>query len=318
MRQSGAIPIEGGEPLLSEGKIVGGIGISGVRSEQDGVCAKAGVNALATTVKSTGILTGHLLTKTGEPLAGGKVHFFREGSGPVPSQILYWRTPDEIVSIDKEGRFSIKLSEGRYFISAIKKCLKDEMGPPVAGDLVYPESRKELAKELQTFEVTGGKQTDIGTISEAVPFIKHGDEISAALTAIEGTVIDPNGKPIAGALIFGFQSKNLIGKPLYVSERTGVDGKYSLKVAKGGDYYLKSRTSLTGGKPVLGEHIGFYGTGLAKPVAVKTGEKIVGVEITAKPLSNNDIMIEKSVIPTRKPDGFKGPAPLKRTEMKGE
>ncbi len=48
LRQTGAIPIEGGLPLVVNGKVVGGIGVSGVRSEQDGVVAQAGVSALAT------------------------------------------------------------------------------------------------------------------------------------------------------------------------------------------------------------------------------------------------------------------------------
>ena len=42
----GATPIEGGLPIVVDGKIVGAIGISGASSAQDGVCAKAGVDAL--------------------------------------------------------------------------------------------------------------------------------------------------------------------------------------------------------------------------------------------------------------------------------
>jgi len=42
----GVIPAEGGVPLLRDGVIVGGIGISGVRSFQDGQIAQAGANAL--------------------------------------------------------------------------------------------------------------------------------------------------------------------------------------------------------------------------------------------------------------------------------
>ena len=40
------IPIEGGLPLIINGKIVGAIGVSGVTSQQDGIVAKAGVEAL--------------------------------------------------------------------------------------------------------------------------------------------------------------------------------------------------------------------------------------------------------------------------------
>jgi len=42
-----AVPIEGGVPLVLDGRIVGAIGVSGVTSQQDGVCAQAGVEALA-------------------------------------------------------------------------------------------------------------------------------------------------------------------------------------------------------------------------------------------------------------------------------
>ena len=42
----GAVPIEGGIPLLIDGKIVGAIGVSGVTAQQDGQCAKSGAEAL--------------------------------------------------------------------------------------------------------------------------------------------------------------------------------------------------------------------------------------------------------------------------------
>jgi glc operon protein GlcG len=43
----GAVPLEGGLPLVVDGKIVGAIGISGATSAQDGICAKAGADTLA-------------------------------------------------------------------------------------------------------------------------------------------------------------------------------------------------------------------------------------------------------------------------------
>jgi len=44
----GVIPAEGGVPLTVNGAVVGGLGISGVRSFQDGQIAAAGVAALTT------------------------------------------------------------------------------------------------------------------------------------------------------------------------------------------------------------------------------------------------------------------------------
>lgn len=46
LKLTGGMPIEGGLPLLSGGKIVGAIGVSGVTSEQDGRIAAAGAAVL--------------------------------------------------------------------------------------------------------------------------------------------------------------------------------------------------------------------------------------------------------------------------------
>jgi uncharacterized protein GlcG (DUF336 family) len=42
----GAVPVEGGLPLVMDGKLVGAIGLSGGTAEQDGQAAKAGADAL--------------------------------------------------------------------------------------------------------------------------------------------------------------------------------------------------------------------------------------------------------------------------------
>jgi glc operon protein GlcG len=46
LRLEGAVPVEGGIPLLIDGRIVGAIGVSGGTSAQDGQCARAGVAVL--------------------------------------------------------------------------------------------------------------------------------------------------------------------------------------------------------------------------------------------------------------------------------
>ena len=43
---NGVVAVEGGVPLVIDGKIVGAIGVSGGTSDQDGQCAKAGADAL--------------------------------------------------------------------------------------------------------------------------------------------------------------------------------------------------------------------------------------------------------------------------------
>jgi uncharacterized protein GlcG (DUF336 family) len=46
LRLQGAMPVEGGQPLVADGKIIGAIGVSGDSSEHDNQCATAGVAAL--------------------------------------------------------------------------------------------------------------------------------------------------------------------------------------------------------------------------------------------------------------------------------
>lgn len=41
-----AIPVEGGVPIFRDGHCIGAIGISGVRSDQDGIIAEAGLSVL--------------------------------------------------------------------------------------------------------------------------------------------------------------------------------------------------------------------------------------------------------------------------------
>jgi uncharacterized protein GlcG (DUF336 family) len=42
----GSMPLEGGLPIFIDGKVVGAIGVSGVKSSEDAQAAKAGVDAL--------------------------------------------------------------------------------------------------------------------------------------------------------------------------------------------------------------------------------------------------------------------------------
>lgn len=46
LKLPGSLPIEGGVPLVMDGKVVGALGVSGATSAQDGQCAKAGADAL--------------------------------------------------------------------------------------------------------------------------------------------------------------------------------------------------------------------------------------------------------------------------------
>jgi uncharacterized protein GlcG (DUF336 family) len=46
LRLQGAVPLEGGIPLVMDGKIAGAIGVSGATSAQDAQCARAGADTI--------------------------------------------------------------------------------------------------------------------------------------------------------------------------------------------------------------------------------------------------------------------------------
>src|SRR5213082_1403888 len=46
LKIEGAVPVEGGMPLVVDGKIIGAVGVSGGTSQQDGQCAAAGAAGL--------------------------------------------------------------------------------------------------------------------------------------------------------------------------------------------------------------------------------------------------------------------------------
>src|SRR5262249_34249537 len=46
LKLSGATPLEGGIPIIVDGKLIGSIGVSGVTSQQDAQIAKAGADSL--------------------------------------------------------------------------------------------------------------------------------------------------------------------------------------------------------------------------------------------------------------------------------
>ena len=47
LKLPGALPVEGGIPIMADGKLIGAIGVSGVQSNQDAQIAQAAIDALA-------------------------------------------------------------------------------------------------------------------------------------------------------------------------------------------------------------------------------------------------------------------------------
>lgn len=224
-----------------------------------------------------GSISGKVMIKDGVPMADGLVYIFNDGAGPPPSlDFKYWRVPDEIVKIDAEGKFIAALSDGKYYLGAIKRKSGDDIGPLQEGDLFLP-ILGEGASRLHL--VINGSTTDIGIVTGALPYNKT-KIATGGITAIEGQITDSRGKPVENAMVFAFTSPAMLGKPLFISEKTGKDGKYILRVDQGGIFYLKIRNVYGGGTMKAGEIMGSYGRERPVAVEVKTGATVNGINIT--------------------------------------
>jgi hypothetical protein len=224
-----------------------------------------------------GSISGRLMITDSSPMANAQVFIFNESSGAPPSFDRYWRVPDMVVQADSEGRFKAVLTSGRYYLGAIKRKSGDEVGPLQEGDLFLPfmDNQKSII-----YTITNGSSADIGTISGVKLFTKSLLKTGSGVTAIEGTVMDLLGNPVENALVFAFLSPAMVGKPLFISEKTSKDGKYLLRVNTGGSYYLKIRNSYGGGAMNPGEIMGRYGEETPLAVKVSPGAITKGINIT--------------------------------------
>ncbi len=229
----------------------------------------------------SGEITGIVMQSVDIPMAYGKVAVFKRGEGPPPNPSRYLRPPDDRGDIEEDGRFRMTLPVGDYYLTAVKSQDGDLLGPPREDDFIYPGTDS-LQKGETVYSIRAGEIVDIGSV-QAHRFSKKLYVEAEDVTTMEGTVRDQNGKPLPGSVVLAFGTSDVVGKPLFISERTDLDGRYQLRVAKGGTFYLKSRTSLFGGIPEDGEYIGVYGMVLPAPVEIKTREGLTGVNIVAKP-----------------------------------
>ncbi|MBT1076650.1 carboxypeptidase-like regulatory domain-containing protein [Geobacter grbiciae] len=242
------------------------------------LCLLVASGAVASGPVQTGTLSGRVLGEGGNPLANGSVVLFRRGAGPPPAPDRYWLVPDYVEDLDDDGRFSVAVEAGAYYLAAIKRNNRKEIGPPKDGELFLVAAD---AKGMPaTFTVKGGETAGAGTIAGVRPF---GKETAAArpagFTAIEGTIVDGDGKPVEGVIVFAFTSPTMVGKPLFVSERSGKEGNYLLRVAAGGVYYLKVRDVYGGGEPAEGTVYATFGGDIPSAVNVDYGDVKKGVTI---------------------------------------
>ena len=221
----------------------------------------------------TGTISGQILVKGDGPMKGGTVFFFNKKLGPPPSHNRYWRVPTHGMRVDQNGKFRVALPVGNYYMGASQKLSGEHLGPPLEGDLFFMS--KDEKGNPKVHVISKNVNLDLGIIAEAEPFSTK-NFVKEGVTSIEGAILDSQGNPVEGIVVFAFTSPVMMGRPLFISGRTDKDGLYVLRFHKGGKYYLRARVNYGGGPPSPDQVMGMY----EKPLTIDTGESKKGIDIT--------------------------------------
>jgi hypothetical protein len=228
----------------------------------------------------SGEISGAWITPKEGPIIEAMVYAFNAASGPPPLPEQYWRVPFDIGFTDVKGNFSMKVAVGTYYLGTLKKAAGNKPGPPEDGDLFFfSRDEKGVPKK---YTVSSGNPLDVGVFRESAQFKVPAVKITDGITAITGIVKEPDGAPVAGVMVFAYHEPEMTGRPLFVSFRTGKDGKYLLQLSEKGVYYLKSRNFYGGGRPSSGDIFGKYGGETPIPVNVNNKAVTKGIDITVE------------------------------------
>jgi hypothetical protein len=135
--------------------------------------------------------------------------------------------------------------------------------------------------KLVQYDIVEGEILEIDELSGVEPETSTASHRNPL--TIEGSIFDEQGKPFGGALIL-VRSISDSPRPLFISSRTGDDGKYQLKLPAGGPYFLVARTKLVNiGRPKPGDFVGTYGgtspqAGGKAPSVFSGGKSVSGGE----------------------------------------
>ena len=171
-----------------------------------------------------------------------------------------------------DGSFGIGLPPGRYFLVVRKRATGETAGPLRKGDYFgyYPANPVEVSPGRITalvIPVTLLKMRN-------APFYS-GDEAGAI---IEGRILGRDGKPVEGAYAALYANPGMLGRPVFLSDRTGPDGRYAISVREPGRYFLGARTGY-GGPPAAGGLYGRYEGNPDHSVSIRENERLTGTDI---------------------------------------
>ncbi|NOY87529.1 MAG: carboxypeptidase regulatory-like domain-containing protein [Deltaproteobacteria bacterium] len=200
------------------------------------------------------------VTYRGEPLEKLYLYLYKDASDG-------FRGPGiSTLPVGSGGRFRVSVTPGEYFIIARKRARGGMYGPVDIGDYFnyYPGN-----------PVVVGEGESVRLSIETVTRISQLDEGGSALPMVEGRIVDGNGNPIEGVRVFAYRPEKVKGRPIFFSDPSGPNGRFSLPIPEVGAYSLVARQRF-GGPAASDEYHGLYKDGAAVMVGVSgPGEEII-------------------------------------------
>jgi hypothetical protein len=219
---------------------------------------------------ATGI-AGMVLDQHGTPAVGSHVYAYRSAKGGL-------RGPADFAAIvGQDGSYFLDLVEGEYHLIARQRSSGSDSGPPRAGDawsLFTGNPLRVVANRTSRadFRLQGVTQPRL---------FKQGS-LTSGDTGMRGTIIDAEGKAVAGAFVLAYSDGNFRHMPDFTSPVVGSDGRFTLYLPGPGRYCLAVRTK-TRGQPQAGELYGVLGEGEGACRTLQGGEMLDVGTITVKP-----------------------------------
>jgi len=210
-----------------------------------------------------------LVLQGGKPVANAVVFAYPDLSAQLKGFGLGMSAPT-----GGDGVFELPLPAGSYYLVARVRHGNSLTGPLGAGDLFGYLPQNPVAVS------DGLARVALPVVAVPDKVARHADTMFGQ-TRISGTVVDREGKPLAGLSALLYADESMLNRPLYVSAPTGPDGVFHLSFPTGGSYYLAARNSL-GGTPAPGELYGRYQGENQAVLHVETGKSIEGIRITVE------------------------------------
>lgn len=223
----------------------------------------------------TGITGQVVLKEGGAPLADAYVNIYPDATSNLlgPSQFISSPT-------DAQGRYTLEVPPGTYYVVARKRVSGQPSGPLSPGDL-YSEHER-----ISTVVVAGKLAVvDLPVAPMKAPmFFKKQMTPQETTTGIRGVLLDATGKPVPGSFAIAYTNAEMQRLPDFVSTLSDGNGNFTVYLPKGGTYYLGARIHAWD-MPRPGELYGRLGGETPQPLTVVEGKFLDNVRIVLTPFA---------------------------------